>query len=155
MKILVNYNLLSLVSLFVISLSYSDVYSEDNILHPLRVGDRIIQVEVADTVERARRGLTGRENLSEDQGMLFVVPGPEEKTYFLWMEDVYIPLSVGFFNVERELLEVQEMYPDSRLVVTPNRRMHISSRPCKYALEVNAGWFEANGIQIGTKLTLD
>ena len=150
MKSLINYKALILASAFiVINLVYDNAVSQDDTLQSLQIGDKIIQVEVPGTEEKVKHGLMYREDLPENQGMLFVFPS-EEFLYF-WMKDTYIPLSIGFFNAERELLEVQEMYPDNALVVTPKRRIYASSHPCKYALEMNRRWFLKNKIELGTK----
>ena len=170
-----------MVSVFiVINLVYDEVYSQsDADLHLLQIGDRIIEVEFANNGTTVRRGLTGREDLPKDQGMLLMTPS--EEFLFLEMEDTYIPLSVGFFNAERQLLEVQEMYPDIlvvtpirrldisnpliegssevqerySLVVTPRRRLYVSGHPCQYALEMNQGWFERNNIKTGTRFEFE
>ncbi len=138
MKALINYKLLISINLFiVVSLVYDNVYSQDNNLQLLQIGDKDIYVEIADTEEKIKHGLTYRRNLPENQGILFVMPS--EETFFLWTDHVYIPLNVGFFNAERELLEVQEMQPDSPLVDTLRRRRYMSHYPCQYVLEVNQG----------------
>ena len=155
MTSLINCKLLILISIFIIINSvYDSANSESNALQPIQIGHKIIQVEIADTKEKRKHGLMHREYLPEDQGMLFVYPS--EKILLFWMKDTYIPLSIGFFNVEGELLEIQEMRPDNGvLTVDSERKMHTSSQPCKYALEMNEGWFSKNGISIGAKLKID
>ena len=116
-------------------------------LQLLQLGHKIIQVEIADTLNARNRGLMHRKSLPKNQGMLFVFPTEEHLSF--WMKNTHIPLSIGFFNSKKELLEVQEMKPESVLVL--DLVTYKSSRPAQYALEMNKGWFSKNKIKLGTK----
>lgn len=122
-------------------------FQEALVLRSLRVGDLIIKVEVADTPETRRRGLMYRRSLPENHGMLFVFPS--ERPLSFWMKNTWIPLSIGFFNSKRELLNVHEMEPESILFRSP--KSYKSVAPAQYALEMNKGWFKKNNIKRGTK----
>ena len=138
-----------LFSIFIINLDYHRAYSQDALsLQRVQVGHKTIQVEVADTAETRARGLMYRKSLPKDQGMLFVFPSSEPLSF--WMKNTYIPLSIGFFNSKKELLQVQEMQPESILLKEP-RRTYKSRLPAKYALEMNKGWFSKNKIKPGVK----
>ena len=138
--------LIFLFYFFVIILGHNKAYTNDTALQRLQIGHKIIQVEVADTKKKRTRGLMYRKSLPKDQGMLFVFPSSERLSF--WMKNTYIPLSIGFFNTKRELLEVQEMQPESVLLVEP-RKTYRSRLPAKYALEMNKGWFSKNKIKPG------
>ena len=149
MKAPINYKLLILISiLVVINLVYNNANSEDDTLQPIQLGQKIIQVEIADTQRKRNRGLMYRKSLPDDQGMLFVFPSSQILSF--WMKNTYIPLSIGFFNSKRQLLEVQEMQPESVLLKEPSKT-YKSRLPAKYALEMNKGWFSKNKIKLGTK----
>ena len=138
-----------LFSIFIINLGYDRAYSQDTLsLQRLKIGHKVIQAEIADTEEKRKRGLMYRKSLPKDQGMLFVFPSSEPLSF--WMKNTYIPLSIGFFNSKKELLEVQEMQPESILLKEP-RRTYKSRLPAKYALEMNKGWFSKNKIKPGVK----
>ena len=138
-----------LLYFFIISLDYDNTYAKDVVsLQKLQIGDKVIQVEVADTNEKRARGLMYRQSLPKDQGMLFVFPNTQPLSF--WMKNTYIPLSIGFFNSERQLLEVQEMQPESILLKEPTKT-YKSRLPARYALEMNKGWFSRNKIKPGVK----
>ena len=122
-------------------------FQKDIVLRSLKLGDLTIKVEVADTPEARRRGLMYRKSLPENQGMLFVFPSARPLSF--WMKNTWIPLSIGFFNSKRELLNVHEMEPESVVVKTPKSYSSIS--PAQYALEMNKGWFKKHNIKAGTK----
>jgi len=98
-------------------------------------------VEVADAPEERTRGLMFRESLPEDQGMLFVFE--QEAQHSFWMKDTLIPLSIAFIEGEGDIVDIQDMEPLSE-------EYHIGTEPYLYAIEANEGWFEGNGIGIGS-----
>ena len=109
-------------------------------LVPLRVGGIEIQVEIADDADERQRGLMYRESLAENQGMLFVYP--EQRTLGFWMRNTLIPLDIAYIDREGRIVDIQQMEPQTT-------ETHDSAAPAMYALEMNQGWFEANGIRIG------
>jgi len=114
----------------------------------IKIGESLLQVEIADTRETQLKGLRGRTELSSGSGMLFVF----DRTKYLsfWMKSTQIPLSIAFFNEDRELVEVLDM-----LVPLPGKLLpcYRSSSPCRYALEVPQHWFQENGIVEGMKFS--
>jgi uncharacterized membrane protein (UPF0127 family) len=88
-------------------------------------------------------GLAFRHILSADKGMLFTYA--QDQIIGFWMKDTFIPLSIAFLNVNGEILEIHHMDPDH-----PSHR-YISKLPARYALEVNQGWFEKNGVALGDR----
>ena len=112
----------------------------------VQVGSVPAEVEVARTPEARSRGLMHREGLGRDEGMLIVMPDPQ--VIRIWMRNTLIPLDVGFFDAEGRLIEFLSMEPDG------GRRIHRSSEPALYALEMNRGWFKSRGLEPGARLRL-
>ena len=112
----------------------------------IEVGQVQAMVELASTPEARRQGLMRRSELGEDQGMLMVYPSPEMLD--IWMLNTLIPLDVGFFDAQGILINTVSMWPDG------GRQIHTSLRPAIYALEMNMGWFERNGLKPGAELKL-
>ena len=104
-----------------------------------------VPVEVADTADEQQTGLMGRTALAEDAGMLFVFDGEQQRSF--WMKDTLIPLSIAFMDSEGRIVDIQDMQP---LDETP----HLSAEPAQYALEVNQGFFETRGLQVGDTVVL-
>lgn len=107
-----------------------------------------LQVEVAENSMDKRRGLMGRTFLKDTEGMLFVYG--EERILTFWMKGTKIPLSIGFFDQNQKLLEVQEMSVPSegkKVVVYESRR------PARYALEMPQGWFAKYNVEIGDRFS--
>lgn len=111
----------------------------------LDVGGRVFRVEIADTPEERQRGLMYRDSLGEDEGMLFVFPDEELRSF--WMKNTAIPLSIAYIDAGGTIREIYDMEPFS-LAPVPSRY------PAKYALEVNRGRFAAYGIEPGDRVVL-
>jgi uncharacterized membrane protein (UPF0127 family) len=104
-----------------------------------------LKVESADTPEERNQGLMFRKSLGENEGMIFVFE-KESKVSF-WMKNTEIPLSVAFIAADGTIRQIEDMEPRS-LAPVP------SYRNVLYALEVNQGWFERNGISPGDKVDI-
>lgn len=98
-----------------------------------------MQVEIADSPEERKRGLSGRKKI--DGGMLFVFE--EEDIYAFWMKDIYIPLSIAFIDRDGLIVSIQDMAPLYK------NRVYIPPKPILYALEVEMRWFAKNGLKVG------
>ena len=109
------------------------------------IGDKKLSVEIADTVETRRTGLMNRQTLASDAGMLFVFE-KEQKLSF-WMKNTSIPLSIAYISKSGIIREIHDMEPFSQTSIS-------SAHSVLYALEVNRGWFEENGIGTGDEIQL-
>lgn len=103
----------------------------------------VVRIEVADTPEERTIGLMNRERLDRDAGMLFVFPEDTQGPF--WMRNTLVPLSIAFISGEGVILEIQDMQPLSE-------ELHRPSRPYRYALEVNQGFYRDNGITEGSRI---
>jgi uncharacterized protein len=106
-----------------------------------------VDVEIADDTEEMARGLMGRTALAEDAGMLFVYPDERELSF--WMKDTLIPLSIAFMDAEGRIVDIQDM---KALDDTPPH--YTSAEPARYALEVNEGFFDERGVEVGDRAEL-
>ena len=106
----------------------------------VRVGLSEIEVEIADDAESRRTGLMHRKSMDENRGMLFVFDSDQKLSF--WMKNTLIPLSIAYISSDGEILEIYDMKPESLRPVE-------SVNSVRYALEMNRGWFERNGIEAG------
>ena len=118
---------------------------EGKSLVTLSVKGKKIRVEVVRTEKEKARGLMFRESLGKDEGMLFVYEGEEILAF--WMKNTRFPLSIAFIRQDGKIVDIQDMEPFSLTT-------HLSRYPAKYALEMNQGWFEKNGITVGDSMII-
>lgn len=109
------------------------------------VGGVPLTVEVASGGEQRYMGLSFRESLAEDAGMLFVYP--DERPLTFTMRNTLLPLSIAFIDESLVVREIIDMD------VGPGQ-LFDSAAPARYALEVNQGWFGRNGIEPGAVVTM-
>ena len=107
---------------------------------PLYIKNKEIWVEVAKTPEERATGLMGRTHLGKDEGMLFIFDA--EGYHSFWMKNTYIPLAIAFIDKEYKIVKISEMKPLTLDSHTPPQAI-------LYALEMEKGWFSANGINVG------
>jgi uncharacterized membrane protein (UPF0127 family) len=107
-----------------------------------------IDVEVADTDLTRARGLMYRSTLPSDQGMLFVFPDSEERTF--WMKNTLIPLDMLFFDENRRLVNVQHAVPCRADPCT----LYASDDKARYVVELNAGAAARLGVKPGDMLRI-
>ncbi len=128
-------------TLFAVFLSLTlFAFSQDLLRIPLYLRDKEIWVEVAKTPEEMAQGLMGRKHLDKDGGMFFIFEN--EGYHAFWMKNTLIPLSIAFVDKEGRIVKITHMEPLTL-------KSHAPPKPVLYALEMNKGWFSANGIREG------
>jgi len=100
----------------------------------------VIEAEVADTPATREIGLMWRKFMPQGAGMLFLFD--RSATHCMWMKNTLIPLSVAFIDERGRIVNIADMQPQTEI-------SHCASRPARYALEMNLGWFKRRGIAAG------
>src|SRR3972149_5646580 len=96
-----------------------------------------LTAEVAVTESQRATGLMHRRMLPEHRGMLLGFPCAAPQSF--WMMNPYIPLSIAFLDENGTIVNIADMRP-----LAPDS--HTSTKPAKYALEMNQGWFAKRNI---------
>jgi uncharacterized protein len=111
-------------------------------------GTVFVEVEVADEGIERRFGLMGRTNLPADRGMAFLFPEPTAGSF--WMKDTLIPLSIAFWDEDGAIVAILDMQP------CPGDDCPSYDPGVDFvgALEVNQGFFEEHGIDVGDRVRL-
>ncbi|MEK7510163.1 MAG: DUF192 domain-containing protein [Patescibacteria group bacterium] len=104
-------------------------------------------LQVVRTPEEQSVGLSGRESLAENAGMLFVYKKPFIPGF--WMPDMRFSIDIIWIDKNRKIVGIEDnvapqTYPD---IFQP-------SLPVLYVLEVNANWAKNHNISIGDEVML-
>jgi uncharacterized membrane protein (UPF0127 family) len=110
---------------------------------PIRIGGVEVTAEIADNQELRAQGLMHRDSLPANYGMLFVYGTAEVRSF--WMRNTRIPLDIAFIDAGNVIINIEQMEPQSD-------QNYYSRGPMMYALEMEQGWFEANGVGPGDRL---
>ena len=111
----------------------------------LVINDIELSTEIAEQSGQRYMGLSFRESLAPNAGMLFVYPYEQQLTFT--MRNTLLPLTIAYISKDLVINEFHEM------PVGPDQ-FFPSKLPAQFALEVNQGWFEKNGIAVGDRVTI-
>jgi uncharacterized membrane protein (UPF0127 family) len=107
----------------------------------------VINAEIAVSESEHTYGLMYRKSLGDNEGMLFVFEQDGYRNF--WMKNTIIPLSIAYINAKGVIMEIYEMKPLDVSITYP------SKYPCRYALEMSAGWFRKNNIRPGSVMLIE
>jgi hypothetical protein len=108
-----------------------------------------LQVEVADTQASRELGLSYRQTMGNDEGMLFIFEQPGR--YGFWMKDMNFPLDIIWINQNGVVVDVQrDLSPETYR----EKKTYMNTSDANYVLEINAGMAEKFGLYIGSKVKI-
>lgn len=108
----------------------------------IKIGNKKYYIEIAESEEEKSIGLSNKESLPENEGMLFIIKDNEkDKEGLIWfnMEDTSFPLDIIFINDDLEVTQVSKGKP-------------MSTEPIygegDYVLELNVN----SGVKVGDEI---
>jgi len=109
----------------------------------LNAGIHVIQAEVASAPDERATGMMFRKEMPPNAGMLFAFEQPAVQCF--WMKNTLLPLSAAFIADDGSVVNIVDMKPQTT-------DSHCSTKPVRYVLEMNQGWFAKRAITAGAKL---
>jgi uncharacterized membrane protein (UPF0127 family) len=107
----------------------------------------LAHIERVDTPAAREQGLSGRTEIPEDYGMLFVFP--DKGDYGFWMKDMKVSIDVFWLSDDGTIVGIERaLSPD-----TYPEAVH-PPLPVRYVLETRSGTGAARGWTVGTTLAL-
>ncbi|MFP4144743.1 MAG: DUF192 domain-containing protein [Phycisphaeraceae bacterium] len=114
--------------------------------------DRSFELEIAADPQARYQGLSDRESIAEDGGMLFVFPYPRKLSFV--MRRCLVPIDIIFLGPGGRIVALHEMQvepydrPESEL-------RHYSSRwPAQFAIELKGGTLDELDLESGDRVEL-
>ena len=111
----------------------------------IRIGRKVIKVEVADYFLKKIKGLMFRSSLSKDSGMLFVFD--QEGYHSIWMLGMRFSIDIIWIDERKKVVDFVEN-------ARPSFNTYIPKEKARYVLEVNSGFVKKNKIKIGSGIKL-
>ena len=113
----------------------------------LQAGGQTYHLELAATPEARQQGLSGREALAQDRGMLFMYE--REGIFCFWMQDMQFALDIMWLDAQQTVVHIEahvspETYPAS----------FCPDSGAQYVIELNAGEAARAGIETGQQLDI-
>jgi len=139
--------ILLLISAFIVFFFIFNYKNSENPQKILKIGDVLLNVDVASTDPERIEGLSGRWGLEENQGMLFIFE--REGYYGFWMKDMNFPIDIAWLDINKKITHIEknvspETYPNTFYAV--QNGLPVLNL---YVLETNAGFFDKSKIKIG------
>jgi hypothetical protein len=119
----------------------------------LSIDGKKVEVEIANTPVLREQGLSERKSLCSGCSMLFLFPEPGIHSF--WMRKMYFDIDIIWVNGE-SIVDISQSVPKPgpEDFESP-RQTYTNKTPADKVIEVNSGWCEANGIEIGDKISFD
>jgi len=154
------FQLVVLLSLGVSCLQFQSCKEEQRVIKPVVIefkkeaelvlknaNDSIIKkldIEIADDEYKTQTGLMYRDQMGELQGMLFVFPDEDFRSFY--MKNTNIPLDIIYIDADKKIVSFQKN-------TQPNNETSLpSNAPAKYVLEINAGLADEWQLEVGDKM---
>jgi hypothetical protein len=124
-------------------------YSSRGEFKSVQIAGQNVKVDLALTEAEQAQGLSGRQSLAPNTGMLFVFAEPGK--YLFWMKDMNFPIDMiwlapqgGGADSKAKVIYIKKnaspkLYPET----------YGPSVDAKYVLEVPAGFSDENNLQVG------
>jgi len=143
-KIIVLFVIILILFAAVVSFQFS-AKNGKNPTSTLIVNGNTFKVEIARTFAEQQLGLSGRNSLPQDQGMLFLFPKPDY--YAFWMRNMKFSLDIIYINGDKVVTVIDSIQPPSTGVTNPPTVQ--PDQPSDKVLEINAGFSRKYNIKKG------
>ena len=117
------------------------------------INDKVINIEIADTPEKTSKGLSERTNLTTNSGMIFTFSKQDQYPAF-WMKDMLIPIDIIWIN-DTKIIQIDNNVQPEPGITDTNLTLYRPVSAVDYVLEVNAGYCERNGIEVGDTVKIN
>jgi len=130
-----------------------------NDVETVRINGEAFFLELANTNDKRIRGLSGREQIADDGGMLFVFPRPRVLAFV--MRDCLVPIDIAFLDqfgtvTATHEMPIQPRRPGEGDQAYERRLDNYSSRAAAmFAIELRSGKLAELGLEVGDRVELD
>ena len=124
----------------------------------VRIGDTTLTVEILDDALERRKGLSGRQSLEENHGLLFVFD--KSSLHGIWMKEMLFPIDIlwiertvsknNFSGKKIESFYISDVKKDAQPDSYPE--IFRPQTPSSHVLEVNSGFLDEYNIKIGDEV---
>jgi hypothetical protein len=119
----------------------------------LRYEGGSLSVEVASTVEQRAVGLSNRDSLDANAGMIFDLGDTRVPAF--WMKDTRIPLDMVWVREDGTVASVTADVQPQPGVPDADLASYSPAEPVRYVVELNAGTAKRLGIDSGDRLRFE
>lgn len=115
----------------------------------IRFANTVLSVMISDESAEQWQGLSDRQFMGAMNGMLFVFPNVERRTFV--MRRMHFPLDIVWINNDQIVHIEKRLTPEGESVT----KRYTSPTSANYVLEVHAGFTDAFGIKVGDRVEIN
>lgn len=116
----------------------------------LKSGDKTYTLEIADTPEKREKGLSERNSLAENRGMIFTFEKPDYHAF--WMKGMKFPIDIIFLDGNKVITFYTDVPPPTD--ASEDLMLYQPDEPSNRVIELNAGEAEKAKIKPGQTLNV-
>jgi uncharacterized protein len=107
------------------------------------IGGMEVYVDLADTPEERRQGLSGRQPLAENEGMFFVFE--TDGRHGFWMKDMLFSIDIIWIGSDGRVVDILEIASGESYAM----QCFLPDVVARYALEVPGGFAARHNVRVG------
>ena len=112
----------------------------------LQIGDKNYRVEIVKSEKDQAKGLSGRDNLGDINGMLFIYPDSQMRSF--WMNNMRFDLDIIWIN-KGKIIGFTENIP-----YLDQKKSYKSSGKCDMVLELESDRVKKDNLQVGNRVEI-
>ncbi|MDD5341084.1 MAG: DUF192 domain-containing protein [Patescibacteria group bacterium] len=136
----------AVVLIFIALVACVYFYYVQSAMATVTIRGHVIKAQVADSPEEQALGLSGKKNLGDNSGLLFVYSDSRYRTF--WMKDMKFPIDIIWIN-DNKIVYIEKNAP---VPADPENPAIFTKGEVNRVLEVKAGWTDKNNIQVGDEV---
>ncbi len=125
---------------------------ENSVSKQIVINNALIKVEVADTQEKRKKGLSGREVLASDEGMLFIFDSSGKHPF--WMKGMEIALDFIWIKGDKVVDVTENIQPPVEGQLDSSLPIYQSKEDANKVLEVPAQTVQRLNIKVGDNVKM-
>jgi hypothetical protein len=141
--------ILGLIFFFIIFYFYRQQSKDKNYIN-LTINNKTYKLETAKTVLERSRGLSNRQELCDNCGMIFFAKNDSIQPF--WMKNTLIPLDMIWVNSRGQVVEIKQATVENN----PSKPQNIyrNSTPAQYVIELNYQETDKINLKIGDTIDI-
>lgn len=116
----------------------------DNIVQ-LTIANKSYQLEIANTPTKQQQGLSNRNSMDKDKGMLFEFQKPAAACF--WMKDMNFPIDMIWLDSTKKVIKLQ-----NNVVPATFPKTFCPDQPASYVVELSSGQAQQANLKLGDLL---
>lgn len=112
-------------------------------------GTKILAEQARDEIHQAR-GLSGRDSIAADRGMLFIFATPEKRPF--WTFQARFPVDIVWIGKDHRIVEMAGDAAPCAAQAAPDCPQYGGHEDARFVLELKAGVAAKNGLRVGDRL---